>query len=141
MQALDITALKHYALLKFLSGMTAPTEIAKAAGLDGDAEKTIAYWFGTQDFAVTLQRTKKDMASSVVDTIKEQLHFFLEEYVKLAKDCGDPRVRAQILKDLLDRGGTGSTQKLALTSPEAYRKKVEEYLDDDSEKVGGTDVE
>ena len=135
---LNPIALKQYVLIKFLGGMTSPAEIAKAAGLDGDGEKTVSNYLSTNDFLASLQRAKKDMAASVVDTIKEQLHAFLDAYIDLAKSCGDPRVRAQILKDLLDRGGTAATQKMALTSPEAYRKKVEEYLEPD-EKVGGTD--
>lgn len=135
---LDTYALKRYALLKFLSGMTSPAEIAKAAGLDGEAETAVRHYFGTMDFAIELKRAQKDQAASVVDAIKEQLFKFLEEYTNLALTCGDPRVRAQILKDLLDRGGTGATQKMALTSPDAYRKKVEEYLEPD-EKVGGSD--
>ena len=135
----EAAVLKRYALLKYLGGMTSPAGIAQAAGLDGEAEAFIRTYFRSQEFLIDEKRAKKDTAASVVDAIKEQLHTFLEQYIALAKDCLDPRVRASVLKDLLEKGGAGATAKFSLTSPDAYRKKVEEYLEPDEKSAGGPD--
>ena len=134
----ETAALRKYALLKYLGGMTNPAKIAEAAGVDGEGEIAIRTYFRSQDFLIDEKRARKDTAASVVDAIKEQLHAFLEEYIKLANNCHDPRVRASILKDLLEKGGAGATAKFSLTSPDAYRKKVEEYLEPDAKT--GTDT-
>ena len=127
----ETAALKKYALLKYLGGMTNPAQIAVAAGVDGEATEFIRTYLRSQEFIIDEKRAKKDTAASVVDTIKEQLHAFLDQYIALAKDCNDPRVRASILKDLLEKGGAGATAKFSLTSPEAYKRKVEEYMEKD----------
>jgi len=77
-------------------------------------------------------RAKKDIAASVLDAIRDQLHKFLAEYTDLGLTCGDPRVRAQVLKDLLDRGGTGATAKVALTTPDMYKRAIQEYIEQES---------
>lgn len=130
-------------LAQYLAGVRTPVLIAQALSVP-DREEEVHAYLRSADFNTALLRAKKDMAASVVDAIKTQLHRLLKEYLTLGLDCGDPRVRAQVLKDLLDRGGTGATAKVALTTPDAYRKAIEEYLepspggtssDDDPEPV------
>src|SRR3972149_4725089 len=115
-------------LAKYLQGVRVPALIAQALAIP-DAEGEIDAYLRSAEFNTHLLRAKKDMASSVLDAIREQLHTFLAEYTTLGLDCGDPRVRAQVLKDLLDRGGTGATAKVALTTPDMYRKAIEEYIE------------
>jgi hypothetical protein len=124
-------------LAKYLEGVRSPALIAQALGTPDDESAIDAYLRSAQ-FNTHLVRANKDMATSVLDAIREQLHSFLAEYTDLGLNCGDPRVRAQVLKDLLDRGGTGATAKIALTTPDMYRKALEEYREPD-EKVGGSD--
>ena len=128
---IEYTSLKRYALLKYLAGEHNPHKVATMAGLDGDAGDYLKQYFNSGEFAEALRKAQKDTASAVVDSIKEQLHKFLDQYIELAETCTDPRVRASILKDLLEKGGAGATAKFSLTSPDAYRKKVEEYLEED----------
>ena len=132
---IEYAALKRYALLKYLAGEHSPTKIATMAGLDGDAAAYLKHFFNTEEFTTELRKAKKDTAAAVVDSIKEQLHKFLDQYIELAEKCTDPRVRATVLKDLLEKGGAGATAKFSLTSPDAYRKKVEEYLEDNQKSV------
>ena len=124
----DLQAIVVYA---HLSGISRKDMV----DLTGVSMKEIESYVETLTFLNLVSQAKKDMASSVVDRIKERLHAYITEMEGLALNPGDPRVRFQALKDLLDRGGTGATQKMALTSPSAYRKVVEEFLD---VKVGGT---
>ena len=126
-------------LAKYLQGVRVPALIAQALSAPEQEEEINAY-IRSAEFNTALLRAKKDMAASVLDAIRDQLHTFLDEYMDLALNSNDPRVRAQVLKDLLDRGGTGATAKVALTTPDMYRKAVEEYMEPD-EKVGGTDPE
>jgi len=126
-------------LAKYLQGIRSPALIAQALEIPGQEGEIWAY-IRSAEFNTALVRAKKDMASSVLDAIRDQLHTFLDEYMDLALNSNDPRVRAAVLKDLLDRGGTGATAKVALTTPDMYRKALEEYLEPEaSEKVGGSD--
>lgn len=130
-------------IAKYLEGIRSPNLIAQALGTPEQVPEIDAY-LRSAEFNTALLRAKKDMAASVVDAIKAQLHEFLAKYTDLGLNCGDPRVRAQVLKDLLDRGGTGATAKVALTTPDMYRKAVAEYLEEEKYiepeiKVGGSD--
>jgi hypothetical protein len=115
-------------LAKYLEGMRSPALIAQALKVP-DQEGVIDAYLRSAEFNTHLLRAKKDMASSVLDAVRERLHTFLNEYMDLGLSCNDPRVRAAVLKDLLDRGGTGATAKVALTTPDMYRKAIEEYIE------------
>ena len=115
-------------LAKYLQGVRAPGLIAQALGTPDEVNQIDAY-LRSADFTTALLRAKKDMAASVLDAIRDRLHTFLDEYMDLALNSNDPRVRAAVLKDLLDRGGTGATAKVALTTPDMYRKALEEYIE------------
>ena len=117
-------------LAKFLEGVRTPSLIAQALDVP-DQEGQIDAYLRSAEFNTALVRARKDMASSVLDAIRERLHTFLAEYTALGLDCGDPRVRAQVLKDLLDRGGTGATAKVALTTPDMYRRAISEFIEED----------
>lgn len=121
--------LRALALQKYLSGIRSPKAIAEVLGVP-DRTAEIAAYFASEPFQVALRRAKRDMASSVVDTIKERMHVYLDELEKLALASIDPRVKVAALKDLLDRGGTGGMQKVSLTSPAAYKKALSEFTDD-----------
>ena len=120
--------LRTRVLAKYLEGVRDPALIAQALEQHGREGEIDAY-LRSAEFNTLLVRAKKDMAASVIEAIKADLHTFLAEYTELGLDCGDPRVRAAILKDLLDRGGTGAAAKVALTTPEMYRKVLEEYIE------------
>lgn len=122
--------LRALVLSKYLEGVTTAPAIAAALEVPDKVEEISAY-LRSAEFATTILRAKKDMAASVVDAIKAQLHTYFAKYVDLGMTCGDPRVRAAVLKDLLDRGGTGATAKVALTTPDAYRKAIEDYVEKD----------
>jgi hypothetical protein len=120
--------LRPLVLAKYLQGIKSPALIAQACNTP-DAAGEIDAYLRSAEFLTSLARAKKDMAASVLDAIRDQLHTFLDEYMDLALNSNDPRVRAAVLKDLLDRGGTGATAKVALTTPDMYRKAIEEYIE------------
>jgi len=126
-------------LAKYLEGVRVPATIAAALNVP-EQEEAINAYLRSAEFNTHVLRAKKDMASSVLDMIREQLHTFLAEYTALGLACGDPRVRAQVLKDLLDRGGTGATAKVALTTPDMYRKAIEGYIENDTLDSPDADV-
>jgi len=126
-------------LAQYLGGVRNPGLIAQALNTP-DEEEQINAFLRSAEFNTCLVRAKKDIAASVLDTIREQLHTFLAEYTALGLACGDPRVRAQVLKDLLDRGGTGATAKVALTTPDMYRKAIEGYIENDTLDSPDADV-
>ena len=103
--------------------------MAETAKLTGLSVEKIEDYSNNLSFLEAVARAKKDMAASVVDRIRDRLHTYITEMEGLALGSGDPRVRFQALKDLLDRGGMAATQKMSLTSPSAYRKAVEEFMD------------
>lgn len=117
-------------LQKYLAGVRGPKAIAVALEVP-EQETWIANHIGTEGFQVALKRAKRDMASSIVDTIKGRMHAYLDELEKLALTCTDPRIKVAALRDLLDRGGTGGMQKVSLTSPAAYKKALEEFTDEE----------
>lgn len=127
--------LRTRVLAKYLEGTHEPYLIAQALEMPAREGEIDAY-LRSAEFNTLLVRAKKDMAASVIEAIKSDLHTFLAEYTELGLDCGDPRVRAAILKDLLDRGGTGAAAKVALTTPEMYRKVLEEYVEKPSNGAG-----
>jgi hypothetical protein len=119
--------LRALVLGKYLEGVHSAPAIAAAIAAP-DQEEEIAAYLRSAEFHTAVLRAKKDMAASVIDTIKAKLHTLLGQYLELT-ECNDPRVRAAVIKDLLDRGGTGATSKVALTTPDAYRKAIEEYIE------------
>ena len=118
-------------LAQYLGGVRNPGLIAQALNTP-DEEEQINAFLRSAEFNTCLVRAKKDIAASVLDAIRDQLHKFLAEYTDLGLTCGDPRVRAQVLKDLLDRGGTGATAKVALTTPDMYKRAIQEYIEQES---------
>lgn len=129
----DKEVLKTLVLAKYLSGIMGPGTIAHALNAP-ELQPAIQKLLDTAEFMSLVRAAKRDMATSVIDAVKARLHEYREAMDKLALENGDPRVRFQALKDLLDRGGTGAAKQISLTSPAAYRKTLEEFSEPTMEK-------
>jgi hypothetical protein len=130
----DREVLKQLVLAKYLSGITGSGSIATALKAP-ELQPAIQRLMDTQEFMSLVRGAKRDMATSVIDSIKARLHEFREAMETLALMPGDPRVQFQALKDLLDRGGTGAAKQISLTSPAAYKKALDEFKEDGDEKT------
>jgi hypothetical protein len=83
------------------------------------------------EFQKAVQEAKRDLVSSVIEQVKRRLLKYVREMDRLAMANEDKRTKFQALKDLLDRGGTGASQKIALNTPSAYRDAVKDLLEDE----------
>ena len=90
------------------------------------------------DFQHDVLVARRDLVAASVEAIKRNLMSYVLEADKLARNSSDARTKHSALKDLMDRGGIGATQKIALNSPAAYRDSVKDLVEDDP-KIGGTD--
>lgn len=125
-------ALLNLVLIKYLSGGRGAKTIAKSLELP-EREHEVERILLSRDFGIAVHQAKRDMTTSVLDAIRAKLHEYREAMDKLALEDGDPRVRFQAIKDLLDRGGTGAAKQISLTSPAAYKKVLSEFEENPDE--------
>lgn len=128
----DKDELEALVLATYLSGITGAMAIARALKRP-ELHRVVDNIMRASGFMTKAHLAKKDMASSVIDTIKVRLHRYLAKMEDLALEAQDPRVQFQALKDLLDRGGTGAAKQISLTSPQAYRRVLDEFKEDKDE--------
>lgn len=76
-------------------------------------------------------KAKRDVTESVTERCRKDLPVFYQRMKTHALENPDGRTAVVALKDLMDRGGMGATQKVALTSPEAYRRAVIDLMEDE----------
>ena len=75
-------------------------------------------------------KAKRDVTETVTERCRKDLPVFYQRMKSHALKNPDGRTAVVALKDLMDRGGMGATQKVALTSPEAYRRAVIDLMED-----------
>lgn len=113
-----------------LAGRSNSAEIAEHLNLPLE-KKRIKALLGSAAGQRALFKAKRDITATITDRIKRRIPVFVEQMEKLALDGGDARTQFAALKDLMDRGGIAATQKLAISSPEAYKRAIADLLDDD----------
>jgi hypothetical protein len=113
-----------------LAGRSEPSKIAAALKLPNEA-KRIQSLMRSAECQKALWKAKRDIPVTMTERIKRRLPVFVEQMEGLALDSSDSRTQFAALKDLMDRGGIGATQKVALTSPEAYKRAIADLMEDE----------
>lgn len=117
------------AVCAVLAGHSGPAQISVALKLPHERVR-IHKLQQTAPYQRALWKAKRDIPATITEKIKRRLPIFVEQMEALALDSSDSRTQFAALKDLMDRGGMGATQKVALTSPEAYRRAVVDLMED-----------
>lgn len=112
-----------------LAGRAESRKIALALNLPNE-RKRIQKLLHSAEGQRALWKAKRDIPATMTERIKRRLPVFVEQMETLALDSSDSRTQYAALKDLMDRGGIGATQKVALTSPEAYKRAIADLMDD-----------
>lgn len=112
-----------------LAGRAEPGKIALALNLPHE-KKRIQKLLHSAEGQRALWKAKRDVPATMAEKLKRRLPVFVEEMELVALDRSDKRTQYAALKDLMDRGGLGATQKVALTSPEAYKRAIADLMDD-----------
>lgn len=123
------------AVCQVLAGKLTPSTIARELKRPEDVRRIQSLLYSAQGQRM-LFKARRDVAGATTERIKRLLPRAVEEAAKLAFDSDDSRTKAVMLKDLMDRAGIGATQKIAINSPEAYKRAIAE-LQDDSEEPSG----
>lgn len=128
-QALTDEELLADSVCQVLAGVLTPTTIARELGRPEEATRIRSLLNSAQGQRI-LYKARRDVTSATTERIKRLLPRAVEEAAKLAFASEDTRTKATMLKDLMDRAGIGATQKIAVNSPEAYKRALLELSDD-----------
>ena len=82
----------------------------------------------TREFELMVADARRDMIASVQDRLKSNLHLYVNEAESIAIKGKDERNKVAMLKDLLDRAGTGAAHKVAISTASEYKKMVDNWL-------------
>ena len=111
-----------------LSGSMTPQAVCKKLGLDPlKWSLYVTNVINKMHFQTMLVDARRDMIVSVQERLKQNLHLYIEQAEKIALS-GEERNQVAMLKDLLDRAGTGATQKVSVQTPTEYKRRMEEML-------------
>jgi hypothetical protein len=137
-QALTDEELLADAICQVLSGVASHTKIAHALERPEDVARIRSLLNSAQGVRL-LYKARRDITTTTTERIKRLLPRAVEEAAKLAFASEDTRTKATMLKDLMDRGGMGATHKIAVNSPEAYKRAILELADDPDDSDDQTD--
>lgn len=115
-------------VFQMLLGVGNATKMAREIGIPTQRNRVQAL-MKSQEVQRLAFKARRNLASSTIERIQRMLPRFEQEMEKIALESDDTRSKVVALKDLMDRGGAGATQKLAVTGPEAYRKAVEDLVE------------
>lgn len=135
-QALTDEELLADAICQVLAGKLTPSTIANELKLPHEAAR-IRSLLNSAHGTRLLFKARRDITATTTERIKRLLPRAVEEAAKLAFESEDTRTKATMLKDLMDRGGIGATQKIAINSPEAYKRALMEFADDPVDEAPG----
>jgi len=120
------------AISQVLSGKLTPATIARELKRPEDTQRISSLLYSAQGQRL-LFKSRRDIVATTSERIKRMLPRAVEEAAKIAFDSEDPRAKAMMLKDLMDRAGIGATTRIAINSPEAYKRALLELADDPAE--------
>jgi hypothetical protein len=112
-----------------LQGYKSPNSMVKLLNIPHEFNRVNVMMRGPQ-YQRAVFKAKRDVTETVTERIKQRLPVYMRKMEGLALNSEDARTQVVALKDLMDRGGIGATQKVALTSPEAYRRAVIDLMED-----------
>jgi len=114
----------------YLSGIQTPAAIVKELGVPNQ-QKEITRIIDSPTFQKRVMEAERDMAASVTDRFKRNVHSAAYRMEQLSEQEQDRRVQFQATKDLLDRAGTASKQSTPVFTPKDYVEMMKEYEADD----------
>lgn len=133
----ELITLRKELLYAYIGGIVSVGALADYLKLEHTQEnlKAIRGMISTADFIADAKKGRDDQIASVLERFRESLHLYATEAEKIAFG-GEERNRVAMLKDLMDRAGTGAALKLAATTPSEYKKFMADLLSDPAEKKG-----
>lgn len=120
------------AVAMVLSGKLTPSKVALELKRPEDVRRIQSLLYSAQGQRM-LFKARRDIVATTSERIKRLLPRAVEEAAKLAFESDDPRTKAAMLKDLMDRAGIGATQRIAINSPEAYKRALAELAPESEE--------
>lgn len=115
-------------LEQYLRGHRSAVTITKALHLPREYSR-ITSLLKSASFQREIHKAKRDISAATVDIIKRHLPEYFREMHDIAINSTDVRSKVDALKDLMNRGGTAPTQKLAHSTPKAYKDMLAELMD------------
>lgn len=109
-----------------LAGKTAK-DIHVMHGVDAQALQRLK---NSTEFNREMYVARRNVTTAVTEWIKRKTPELAMKMHALATTGEDARTQFAAVKDLLDRAGMGPTQKVALSTPQAYKDAIAELQDD-----------
>jgi len=125
----DLMELREKCLYAAIAGKNSPGGIAKYLHLDQvqGAVNQIESLIRTASFQEDVKKGRADQIASVLERFRNSLHRYADEAESIAL-TGEERNRVTMLKDLMDRAGTGAALKMAVSTPSEYRRLMADLL-------------
>lgn len=120
----------YVVLEQYLRGRETAFAIAKGLGLS-EVPLTLKHVLNEQDFRLAVYEARKRPAEATIKFVQQNLFKYASAMDILAGDSTDKRTQLTALKDLMDRGGMGASQKIDIKSPTAYKAAVADLMEDE----------
>lgn len=124
------------AVCQVLAGVLTPANIARELGMPQEATR-IRSLLNSAQGARMVFKARRDVAGTMAERMKRLLPKAVEEAAKVALDPEVTPQKTAMLKYIMDSNGLGGTQKIAINSPEAYKRALMEFAEDPDEPEGG----
>jgi hypothetical protein len=124
----DMMDLRERCLYAAIAGYSTPNAIIRYLKLEGEnILYRVKVLTESKTFVEDVDKGRKDQIASVLERFRNHLHKYADEAETIAL-TGEERNRVTMLKDLMDRAGTGAALKMAVSTPSEYRRLMADLL-------------
>lgn len=121
------SSLEEAALEGWLAGHRTAQAIVSFCGLPADQEESVRLLLRSKTFLRRAVEATQIVDMTILGWLRRRGLKYAVNMDSLADRPDDPRVQFQANKDLLDRLGTGATQKVQVTTPDDWKRLAREF--------------